>query len=238
MLYFGKNTLLMITKSLKRIIAVIGGVTLLAASQHVNAQYYEIANQLPGIISPAISGSMNYKGFIELSGVAGLGDNRANIIGVTTSQGFQYSSWFFMGAGVGVEVAMTNTDVPSDDSDRPVYWRHSSADTKVMIPVFSDFRFNFGNSGGVSFFADVKLGALWLMGNSYLRLQHGCMTGDAQFYCKPAIGVRVPVSTVNPRQAVNIGVVYELITSNNNYNYWSDNTVTLNGLGVSLSFEW
>ena len=50
----------MITKSLKRIIAVIGGVTLLAASQHVNAQYYEIANQLPGIISPAISGSMNY----------------------------------------------------------------------------------------------------------------------------------------------------------------------------------
>ena len=228
----------MFTKSLKRIIAVVGCVTMLAAGQKASAQYYEIANQLPGLISPALSGSMNYKGFIELSGIAGLGDNRANIIGVTTSQGFQYSSWFFMGAGVGVEVAMTNSDIPDDDIERPGYWHHSNAATKVMVPVFSDFRFNFGSGGGVSFFVDVKLGALWLMGNSYLRLQHGCMTGDAQFYCKPAIGVRVPMSTTNPRQALNIGVAYELITSNNNYNYWSDNNVTLNGLGVSLSFEW
>lgn len=223
---------------IKRIVAVATCVMALAAGQQASAQYYEIANQLPGIISPAISGSMNYKGFIELSGVAGLGDNRANIIGVTTSQGFQYSSWFFMGAGLGVEVAMTNSDLPVEDNGRPDYWHHSNASTKVMIPVFSDFRFNFGNTGGVSFFADIKLGALWLMGNSYLRLQHGCMTGDAQFYCKPAIGVRVPISSVNPRQAVNIGVVYQLITSNNNYNYWNDNTVTLNGLGLSLSFEW
>lgn len=228
----------MFTKSLKRIVAVIGCVTMLAAGQKASAQYYEIANQLPGIISPALSGSMNYKGFIELSGIAGFGDNRANIIGITTSQGFQYSSWFFMGAGVGVEVAMTNSDKPGDDVERPDYWHHSNAATKVMVPVFTDFRFNIGDNSGLSFFADVKLGAIWLMGNSYLRLQNGCMTGDAQFYCKPAIGVRVPMSATNPRQALNIGVAYELITSNNNYNYWTDNTVTLNGLGVSLSFEW
>lgn len=181
---------------------------------------------------------MNYKGFIELSGVAGFGDNRANIIGVTTSQGFQYSSWFFMGAGLGVEVAMTNSDMLSSDVGQARYREHSNSSTKVMIPVFSDFRFNFGNTGGVSFFADVKLGAIWLIGNSYLRLQEGCMTGDAQFYCKPALGVRIPVSSTNQRQAVNIGVAYELITSDNNYNYWNDNNITLNCLGVSLSFEW
>lgn len=64
------------------------------------------------------------------------------------------------------------------------------------------------------------------------------MTGDAQFYCKPALGVRIPVSSTNQRQAVNIGVAYELITSDNNYNYWNDNNITLNCLGVSLSFEW
>lgn len=206
--------------------------------QQAKAQYYEIANQLPGVISPALSGSMNYKGFIELSGVAGFGDNRANIIGVTTSQGFQYSSWFFMGAGLGVEVAMTNSDMLSSDVGQARYREHSNSSTKVMIPVFSDFRFNFGNTGGVSFFADVKLGAIWLIGNSYLRLQEGCMTGDAQFYCKPALGVRIPVSSTNQRQAVNIGVAYELITSDNNYNYWNDNNITLNCLGVSLSFEW
>ena len=30
-----------------------------------NAQYYEIANRLPSLISPALSGSMKYKGFVE-----------------------------------------------------------------------------------------------------------------------------------------------------------------------------
>lgn len=228
----------MVTKSLRRIIAVVVGMIIFGVGQQAKAQYYEIANQLPGVISPALSGSMNYKGFIELSGVAGFGDNRANIIGVTTSQGFQYSSWFFMGAGFGVEVAMTNSDMLSSDVGQARYREHSNSSTKVMIPVFSDFRFNFGNTGGVSFFADVKLGAIWLIGNSYLRLQEGCMTGDAQFYCKPALGVRIPVSSTNQRQAVNIGVAYELITSDNNYNYWNDNNITLNCLGVSLSFEW
>ena len=228
----------MVTKSLRRIIAVVVGMIIFGVGQQAKAQYYEIANQLPGVISPAVSGSMNYKGFIELSGVAGFGDNRANIIGVTTSQGFQYSSWFFMGAGLGVEVAMTNSDMLSSDVGQARYREHSNSSTKVMIPVFSDFRFNFGNTGGVSFFADVKLGAIWLIGNSYLRLQEGCMTGDAQFYCKPALGVRIPVSSTNQRQAVNIGVAYELITSDNNYNYWNDNNITLNCLGVSLSFEW
>ncbi|MBO5296626.1 MAG: hypothetical protein J6B03_03420 [Candidatus Homeothermus sp.] len=228
----------MVTKSLERIIAVVVGMIIFGIGQQAKAQYYEIANQLPGVISPALSGSMNYKGFIELSGVAGFGDNRANIIGVTTSQGFQYSSWFFMGAGLGVEVAMTNSDMLSSDVGQARYREHSNSSTKVMIPVFSDFRFNFGNTGGVSFFADVKLGAIWLIGNSYLRLQEGCMTGDAQFYCKPALGVRIPVSSTNQRQAVNIGVAYELITSDNNYNYWNDNNITLNCLGVSLSFEW
>lgn len=228
----------MVTKSLRRIIAVVVGMIIFGVGQQAKAQYYEIANQLPGVISPALSGSMNYKGFIELSGVAGFGDNRANIIGVTTSQGFQYSSCFFMGAGLGVEVAMTNSDMLSSDVGQARYREHSNSSTKVMIPVFSDFRFNFGNTGGVSFFADVKLGAIWLIGNSYLRLQEGCMTGDAQFYCKPALGVRIPVSSTNQRQAVNIGVAYELITSDNNYNYWNDNNITLNCLGVSLSFEW
>ena len=228
----------MVTKSLRRIIAVVVGMIIFGVGQQAKAQYYEIANQLPGVISPALSGSMNYKGFIELSGVAGFGDNRANIIGVTTSQGFQYSSWFFMGAGLGVEVAMTNSDMLSSDVGQARYREHSNSSTKVMIPVFSDFRFNFGNTGGVSFFADVKLGAIWLIGNSYLRLQEGCMTGDAQFYCKPSLGVRIPVSRTNQRQAVNIGVAYELITSDNNYNYWNDNNITLNCLGVSLSFEW
>lgn len=217
--------------------AVAVAILVIGGSLPASGQYYEIANQLQGVLSPALSGAGSYKGFVELSGVAGFGDNRANIISLTTSQGFQYNSWFFMGAGLGLDVAMTSCENPQSGSDMPDYWGHSNASTKLMVPLFSDFRFTFGNSGGISFFADIKAGAIWLMGNSYLRLQHGCLTGDAQFYLKPAIGVRIPVSD-NQRQAVNIGVAYQLITSNNNYSYWNNRSVTLNGVGASVSFEW
>ena len=55
----------------------------------VSAQYYQIANQIPQLLSPALSGSLNYKGFVELTGMPGLGHNRANIIDISTTQGFQ-----------------------------------------------------------------------------------------------------------------------------------------------------
>ena len=57
----------------------------------MSAQYYQIANQLPQLISPALSGSFDYKGFVELSGLAGVGHNRSNIIDLSTTQRFQYT---------------------------------------------------------------------------------------------------------------------------------------------------
>lgn len=228
----------MATRLIKRMVMAATCAVAVAGAQSAHAQYYEMVNQVPALLSPALSGSFNYKGYVEASGIAGIGNNRVNIIGISTSQGFQYSSWFFMGAGIGIDVAMNNTDVPSPDYDRPGYWEHSSSTTKIMVPVFSDFRFNFGDTGSMSVFIDIKAGAMWLMGNSYLRLQHGCMTGDAQFYLKPSLGVRIPVNSRNPRQAVNIGLAYQLITSDNNYSYWNNNTLTLNGLGVSIAYEW
>ena len=93
-------------KALKYIISALAiGVGTSAAS----AQYYEIANQLPSLISPALSGSLRYKGFVDLSGTAGLGDNRANFAGISTTQGFQYADWFFMGAGL----ILSALDVPA-----------------------------------------------------------------------------------------------------------------------------
>lgn len=86
---------------------------------HVSAQYYQIANQLPQLISPALSGSLNYKGFVEVSGLAGVGHNRANVIDFSTTQGFQYSSWFFMGVGAGVDVVMAQQ--PQDWRPNPDY---------------------------------------------------------------------------------------------------------------------
>lgn len=204
---------------------------------HVSAQYYQIANQLPQLISPALSGSLNYKGFVEVSGLAGVGHNRANVIDFSTTQGFQYSSWFFMGVGAGVDVVMAQQPQgwrPNPDYD---YMYRGNTKTKVMIPLFSDFRFNIGSQEATSFFIDFKVGASWLIGSDYLRMADGFMTNETQFYFRPSVGLRIPVSKERFDHAVNVGVSYQLLTSNNNY-YWNDNSLTLNNLGVSISYEW
>lgn len=97
---------------------IMAAVIAMAATASAHAQYYEIAGQLPSLISPALSGSLNYKGFVEASGTAGIGDSRANFIGVSTSQGFKYADWFFMGVGIGVDVAMAK-NVNYDNQNQP-----------------------------------------------------------------------------------------------------------------------
>lgn len=201
------------------------------------AQYYQIANQLQQVITPALSGSLNYKGFVEMSGLAGLGHNRANVIDFSTPQGFQYSSWFFMGVGLGIDVVMAQQPEGWTPDPDYGYMSRSNAQTKVMIPVFSDFRFNIGDRATTSFFIDIKLGAAWLMGSDYLRMADGFLSNSTQFYMRPTVGLRIPVSRERPDNAVNVGLTYQLITSNNNY-YWSSRSLSLNNLGLSVAYEW
>ena len=202
----------------------------------VSAQYYQIANQIPQLLSPALSGSLNYKGFVELTGMPGLGHNRANIIDISTTQGFQYSSWFFMGVGAGVDAVMAQQPGNWHPTPDYYYMYRGNTKTKVMIPLFSDFRFTFGPATS-SFFIDLKVGAAWLIGSDYLRMADGFMSNSTQFYFRPTIGMRIPVSAQKPNQAFNVGVTYQLLTSNNNYYYYS-NSLTLNNIGISVSYEW
>lgn len=166
-----------------------------------------------------------------------MGHNRSNDIGISTTQGFQYSSWFFMGVGAGVDVIMAQQPdgwAPSSDYN---YMYHGTTKTKAMIPLYSDFRFNIGARTSTSFFIDLKLGAAWLIGSDYLRMADGFMTNETQFLFRPSAGFRVPVSAQNSNRAFNIGVTYQLLTSNNN-NYWNSNSLTLHNLGLTLSYEW
>lgn len=220
---------------------IICAVVLCAAAGPARAQYYELANQLTNVLSTALSGSLNYKGFVDVSGTAGVGDNRANFIGVSTTQGFTYADWFFMGAGLGIDAAVVRQS-PYDwggmtPSDRPSYYDRPTTRTKVMMPIFSDFRFTIGGMSSTAFFVDLKIGAAWLLGDSYLEMGDAYMSNSAQFYFKPSVGIRIPVSTGDSRHAFNIGVTYQLLTSGNNY-YWYDDTVTLNNLGATISYEW
>ena len=205
-----------------------------------SAQYYEMANQVSNLISPALSGSLNYKGFVEFSGTAGVGPNRANFVGISTTQGFQYSNWFFMGAGIGFDLTMgQDSDYSRYPSESYPGWvSHSSSKTRVVMPIFTDFRFNIGNNWkDPSFFIDIKVGGAWLLGSHYLELRDKRMSTSSQFYLKPSMGFRVPVNSDNPRQAINFGVSYQLLTSGNNYS-WYGNSLTLSSFGASISYEW
>lgn len=210
-------------------------VAFIVAATCARAQYYELANQLTNLISPALSGSATYRGYVDLTGTAGIGVNRANFVGISTSQGFQYAPWFFMGAGLGIDVAMSR----GDDAvyETPGYYGSRTTRTQAVLPVFSDFRFNIGSSKTTSFFADVKIGAAWFLGGKYLEMTDFTMGHGAQFFLRPTIGLRIPVNSANPKQAFSIGVSYQLLTSNNNY-CRNGASGTLNAFGATIGFEW
>ena len=207
-----------------------------------SAQYYAIANQVSQLIQPALSGSFNYKGYVDVSYLKGLGDRNADIFEITTTQGFRYADWFFMGIGAGVEAMFTNPQHSFDGWDDPEQdsWSidpsRGRSKTGWLIPLFTDFRFNFGSPKSVGFFLDLRVGATFLVSDNYLEIGDGYMTRSECFYLKPALGLRIPLSDSNPKQALNIGVSYQLTTSR--YWYYQSSDLTLNALGVTMGFEW
>ncbi len=222
-------------KSKIKYIAV--GAAMICGSACASAQWYELANQIPQMIQPALTGGFNYKGFVETDFVAGVGNHSVHFLGFSTSQGLRYSNWFYMGVGLGLDVVFSNADdtpIPSDPYYGPDF---TDRTTGVMLPIFTDFRFNVGNQKGVSFYADIKLGCSFLIGNSYMRVDHGWLTSREYFLLKPNIGVRIPVMKNDSRKAFDIGLTYQLLTSN----YWwynATDNITLNALGITVAYEW
>ena len=207
------------------------------SSLPANAQYYEIANRIPSLIQPALSGSMRYKGFIEGGYAKSLGNYDADFLEFSTSQGFQYTSWFYMGIGIGVDVLFSHkNDNWGAGWEDPDYGAGKNTTTAAMLPLFTDFRFNLGNGGGASFFIDLKLGCSFLLSNKYISIGNGYLTNQEYFYLRPSIGIRIPTNTKNPKQAFDLGISYKLLTSN----YWNswNKDITLNSLGVTAAFEW
>lgn len=212
---------------------------LLGGTGAAHAQYYELANQLANVIQPALSGSMKYKGFVSASYIKNLGNFNADYLELSTSQGFQYATWFYMGAGLGFDLTFTH---PNDDwgngweNTNPPSQFNRSVTTAVMMPIFTDFRFNIGNQKATNFFVDLRIGASFMLTNSWLRINNGYLTDRQFFYLKPTIGVRIPTNPQNSRQAFNVGISYQLLTSD----YWRsyETNGTLSGLGISASYEW
>ncbi|MCM1348710.1 MAG: hypothetical protein NC338_04795 [Firmicutes bacterium] len=217
--------------------ALLASAALLCCTLTSHAQYYQLANQLTDVIRPALLGGFNYKGFVDASYTAGLGPRKASFVELTTTQGFQYASWFYMGVGLGVQALIADRNDNYNPWQYPGGWDSSRGHSKTgwVLPLYTDFRFNIGKPTDTSMFIDLRLGASFLLSDDYIEIGDGFLTNSEAFYFKPTIGMRVPLNE-SGKQAVNIGVSYQLLTQNYWYRY-SDN-VTLSSFGATIGFEW
>lgn len=200
------------------------------------AQFYEAVNSLPNLISPALSGSGAYKGYVEAGYSHTLGRYNGDFIEISTSQGYQYNSWFFMGLGIGFDMLFSHKNTNWGQNMTTPPSNKESTTSVPMLPIFSDFRFLIGDKANISFFLDLKVGCSFLLSNRYVAIGDGYLTSREYFFLDPSIGIRIPVNRQKPKQAFNAGVKYKLITSN--YWYQANNNITLQSLGLFIAFEW
>lgn len=221
--------------SLKRLTITLWAMAAMFTVSKMDAQYYEAANTLRNLIMPAVSGSGSYKGFVEAGYSHTLSHYNGDFIELSTSQGYQYSNWFFMGAGMGADVLFAHKGANWTPGTIPGNRDYTT--TVVMLPLFTDFRFLIGATSNVAFFLDLKVGCSFLLSNKNIAIGDGYLTNREYFFLDPAVGLRIPVSKSHPKQAFDIGVRYKLLTSNYWYNNYNNN-ITLQSLGAFVGFEW
>ena len=221
---------------MKKILAIII-VIATAFTSRMDAQVYAAINTIQSVLSPALSGSGRYKGYVEGGYSHTIGKYNGDFIELSTSQGYQYNSWFYMGAGLGIDLLLSHKGSRwlEGMTTPPANFR-GYATTAPMLPLFADFRFLIGNTSNISFFLDLKVGCSFLLINKCVAIGDGYLTNREYFFLDPSIGLRLPCNKKNPRQAVNVGVKYKLITSEYWYNY--ANNITLQSIGAFVAFEW
>ena len=142
-----------------------------------------------------------------------------------------------MGVGIGVQAIMTDRNDNYDPWQYPGDWDESRSRSRTgwIMPLYTDFRFNIGSPTDTSFFIDLRLGASFLLSDNYLEIGDGFLDSDQAFYLKPTIGMSIPLNN-SGKQAVNIGVSYQLMTQN--YWYRNSSDITLSSFGATIGFEW
>ena len=198
-------------------------------SNYANAQFYEIANQIPQLIKPALSGNFNYKGYAEVSYLKGMGSDRVDFVDISTTQGFKFASWFYMGIGAGVDIMMPSYEKRFHNNDYN--------DAGIMVPLYTDFRFFIGNTSNISLNIDLRLGAAFNFTDDF-PVTNGYLSEEECFYLRPSLGIRIPVNKNKPKLAFNVGVSYQLLVAD----MWGftgyDNNKAFNNLGATIGFEW
>lgn len=190
----------------------------------------------------------SYKGFLEVAFTGGVGDNRANELDILTTHGVAIGNGFVgFGAGVNILFPQNNTlkSEMTADGSWETYGRqydiYDCDDNAVLIPIYVDMKYNFGNTANICPFFDIKLGVSFLVSGDNTFIGEGWMDNDCSFYFTPTLGFRIPLQG---KSAMNIGVTYSLISQKYNYfnDRWGDpcygDGISLNSFGGRISVEW
>ena len=170
-----------------------------------------------------------YHGFADLGYTKCLSQLDPSVIEITTSHGYQFNPYIFLGAGVGFD--FTGSCKSGEVSGHAFQKR----DSKVDIPFFFNAKANFTKTK-LSPFADVKVG-------SYIN-------NDCNIYANIALGCRYAMSN-NMGISFSVGYKYrkatvELLgmttgTKYNNYKssfYYSDEKgYVLDGISFKVGFD-
>lgn len=110
-----------------------------------------------------------YRGFVDFGFTKGLGDSGADRFELTTSHGYQFTPYFFTGAGIGIHYYMD------------MWW---NGDNVPFIPLFIDLRGNLMQGSIVPF--------IGLKGGYSLVVDDGLYGGG--LYAAPSVGVKYMLS--------------------------------------------
>lgn len=149
-----------------------------------------------------------YKGFVDAGYLFDTNDSDASKLEVTTSHGYQFNNYFYLGGGAGV----------SYFGDRDL----------IGVPVFLDFRANFINKK-ITPFADVKAG--YTVGD--IEGVYTTTGIGVRFSLKGKKAINLKLEYNYQQSVISEGYSYTIGA----YRYYYYDDYNLNGLGVKVGFE-
>lgn len=164
-----------------------------------------------------------YRGFVDFGYTAGVGDMNIGRVELTTSHGFQFNPYLFVGAGTGIHCYFKANERKLELSEK---------ECLPVIPFFVDLRGSF-LKGSIVPFIGIKLGyscALVSASNEYDFSGLG-------LYIAPSAGVKFAITS---QAMLNLSLGYSVQnTTIGEYSYrdYDETTINMGGVSIKMGVE-
>lgn len=168
----------------------------------------KITKDYPTSLDNKLSGrSKGYRGFVDLGFTPGVGDLATNRLEFSTSHGYQFNPYFYLGLGAGLHY----------------YYEGGDA---FVIPVFVNPRVNFID-GNITPFVDLKLGYSFVDAEGFYFNPNIGVSFKVQE--KNAINVSIGYTMQKAK--------YDYYYYDYYYSYYNSGSVDINGISLKVGYE-